>query len=65
MSFAGWMEESAFWGLLILLFAVALGLGERLADAGAPGLAALSIATAALVAGHAAWLRIQTWEQWP
>ena len=65
MSFEAWMEESVFWGLLILLFSVALGLGERMADAGAPGLAALAVATAALIAGHATVLRIETWEQRP
>ena len=65
MSFEDWMEESVFWGLLILLFAIALGLSERIAEAGAPGLAVLSVATAALAVGHAAWRRIQTWERRP
>jgi hypothetical protein len=65
MSFTNWMEESTFWGLLILLFAVALGLGEHLAYAGAPLFAVFAVATAALAVGHAAWLRIQTWERRP
>ena len=62
MSLEEWMEESVFWGVLILLFAIALGLGEHIAE-GAPGFAALSVATAALAVGYAAWRRIETWER--
>jgi hypothetical protein len=50
-------------GLLIVLIAIALGLGQYRAEVGAPGFAAFAVATAALAVGHAAWLRIQTWEQ--
>ena len=64
MSFAGWMEESAFWGILIVLFSIALGLGQHIAE-GAPGLAVFLVATAALAACHAMWLRIQTWARRP
>jgi hypothetical protein len=61
MSFGEWMEESAFWGLLILLFSIAFGLSECVADAGAPGLAALSALTAVLIVSHATARRVQTW----
>ncbi|UEO00473.1 hypothetical protein A9R16_003465 [Acidiferrobacter thiooxydans] len=64
MSFADWMEESAFWGLLIVMFAIALGLAEHIAE-GAPEFAAFSVTTAGLASGHATWLRIQTWERRP
>ena len=60
MSVEDWLEKSAFWGLLIVMFAIALGLAEHIAEAGA-----LSVATATLAACHATWLRSQTWDRRP